>query len=104
MTCFPVEEKKKERGPTNLAVLRMLFVLGSIFFISVTVLNPAGAEVNWTNITIMANGIAGVIPAISNIITAIIEPILLLVFVGFFVGLFDGLLSGIQNAFRFGRY
>ncbi len=103
MTCYPVEESKAAHKAKSSAVTRMLVLLGAILFVSMNVVAPAGATV-WDNITTMANGIATVMPAVGNIISAIIEPILLLVFVGFFVGLFDSLLGGIQHAFNFGRH
>ncbi len=104
MTCHPIEGIKKEPKTKNPAVLRMLVMLGFVFFAAIAVVSPASAEdINWSNISAMANGIAGVMPAIGNIIQSIISPILMLVFVGFFVGLFDSLLGGIESAFRFGR-
>lgn len=104
MTCHNMEKIDK-RAPVKPSIEnRMTVKLGMILFVALAVLGmPAMAAVNWTNITTLIDGITGILPAISNLISAIIEPIIVLSVVGFLVGMLQGLLGGLEGAMHFGR-
>lgn len=101
MSCFPIKESKAKREAKNPAMARMMFLIGAVFFVSMVLIGNASAEaINWTNITDMINGVAGIMPSIGNLVVAIVPTILLLIVVGFIVGIFDGIIGGLTNAFR----
>jgi len=105
MTCFPIEDKAKKEAH-NPAVSRMLFLIGAVFFISLAVVGSANATnaINWSEITSMVDGVAGLMPSISGLVIAIVPTLLLLIVVGFLTGIFDGIIGGITAAFgRLGR-
>lgn len=105
MTCFPIEDKEKKKV-SHPAVSRMLFLIGAVFFVSMAVIGSANATntVNWSEITAMVDGVAGLMPSISGLVIAIVPTLLLLIVVGFLTGIFDGIIGGITAAFgRLGR-
>ncbi len=63
----------------------------------------ASLTVNWTEISDLISGAAGIMPSIGNLVVAIVPVILVLIVVGFVTGIFEGIVDGIRNAFRFIR-
>jgi len=105
MSCFPIEDKKKKEVK-NATMLNMAFAIGLVLFSSMVLVGSVSAatDINWSQINAMVDGVAGIMPSISNLVVAIVPTILLLIVVGFLTGVFDGIIGGITGAFgKLGR-
>ena len=92
----------KEQKDKKTVQQRIMAAFLAIAFVMMLSVGPVAA-VDWTNITALIDGITGILPAITNLISAIVEPIIVLSVVGFLVGMLNGLLGGLESALRFGR-
>ena len=93
-----MQANTKTQPKYNKLAMPVLIVLSFI------VLNVGAASaIDWTNISTLIDGIGGIMPSITNLISAIVEPIIVLSVVGFLTGMLNGLLEGLNSALKFGR-
>ncbi len=102
---YPVEVKEDQKTRSILikiknspAVRRGALIGAGIMAWASTVTPVAADAMNWTMITEMFDGVAGLMPSVSNLIIAVVPVIIVLVVVGFLTGLLDGIVDSIKSA------
>ena len=76
--------------------------LGLCMFASVMCISPvSAAEMNWSTVTNMLDGVTTIFPSIANMVTELVPIFLLLAVVGFVLRFFDSIITAITSALSF---
>jgi hypothetical protein len=100
----PVETGGTDKRQKQKWMSRAMFTVGSCLLMAMVLIGPASAadgSMNWTILSDMLSGLAGIMPAFGDLIFAIIPILLIVIVVGFAIGLLDAVLDGITGAFSF---
>jgi uncharacterized membrane protein len=100
----PVNAGGTDKKQKQMWISRAMVVVGACLLMSVALIGSASASesaINWTEMTNLLGGLAGIMPAFAALIMAVVPIILVVVVIGFAIGLLDGILEGVTNALSF---
>lgn len=61
---------------------------------------PVAADMNWTPIGNMLEGLSNIMPSVGNLVMAVVPVLITLMVVGFITGLLDGIIDAIRAGTR----
>ncbi|MDQ1252557.1 MAG: hypothetical protein QG646_1678 [Euryarchaeota archaeon] len=92
------ELEQTTHGETNKSMKGKIIALIGM---ALLMINPAAAEVNWSDITTTIDGFVGIIPSFADMVSSIMPVILTIAIYGFIMKFWDKILAAIDNAISF---